>query len=130
MAVHNNLLINAASAGFFAGALGDSLGNGETPDSNTLNKLVTAAENFGAVVDAAIPNDATISVAGGGADPTALAPTTGAIQDAQLYKSTTLYNLSYAAAQNRLAQSNSQAQLTPVANAVVAAYTASLVMAH
>ena len=81
MANNNNLLFNAALAAFCAAAVQNR--NIVDPTAADYSALVQQAITFATEVDSKIANDGTIS---GGAGVT-LAPTTEAIQDAQLSKS-------------------------------------------
>jgi hypothetical protein len=82
MAQNNDLLYNAALAGFIAG---QQLGR---PAPVAAAASAAASNAFALAVDTAIPADPTISVAG-----VPIAPTTGAIQALQLGKSNALQSI-------------------------------------
>lgn len=90
MANNNNLLYNAALAGFIAGAYG-----GTYPTSITTGQIaptLAAAQAWAKEVDSLIANDSTIS----GATGATLLPTTAAITAAQAGKVGLVQSLSYA----------------------------------
>jgi len=117
MANHNDILRNAAALGFAAGALAGGLPNTLTTAAYT--NLKAAADTFGIAVDAAIPNDAAISAAGG----VALPPTTAAIQDAQLGKTELLSHLCASALQGRFTTDTTAGDYATVVAAIVNQYT-------
>jgi len=114
---NNNVLFNAAMAGYLDGMMeGRSLTSSTATDYAA---AVTEAAAFATEFDSLIANDNTIS-GGGGAT---LAPTTAAIQGAQLGKGACARSIAHAMSSGRYSTGqNAAAQATPAARAV-ALYT-------
>jgi hypothetical protein len=117
MTKNNNILFSAAVDGAVAGQLAGSFPI--TTTSSKYTAIVAAASAYAEELDSQIANDGTISGGGG----VALAPTTAAIQEAQLLKSQLVYGLSYAVFQGRPSNDAVEGDYTNLAEAVVAVYT-------
>jgi hypothetical protein len=117
---NNELLFNAAVCGFVAGNMAGRSPSSET--SGDYTNLVDAAEAFAAEVDANIAEDATISQAGGNA----LAPTTAAIQQAQVGKTCMMTSICMAITSGRYYTSETQADYENLADVVAAQYAAGI----
>ena len=117
---NNELLYNAAIAGFIAGNMA-----GRSPDSEVAadyTNLVDAAEAFATQVDSDIAEDATISQAGGNA----LAPATAAIQQAQIGKTTMMTAIVQAITSGRYYSSETAAEYANLADVCAAQYAAGI----
>jgi hypothetical protein len=118
MTVHNALLFNAALDGFVAGSVA---GQGLTDTTSAdYAGLVASATNYATEVDSLIGNDSTISQGSGAAIYTGF---TSAIVENQSAKVALIESLSFSAAFQRYQANQTQAQVTPTAEAVVALYT-------
>jgi hypothetical protein len=125
-ATNNEVLFFAAYAGIIAGCFS------ATPNGLPAPQLLTFegyAQELAAAIDAGIANDATIST--GASQGPALAPTTGAIQIAQVGKSKLLYSITLAVCEQRNPLSVGlttipewQAWAATIAPAVIAGYKA------
>lgn len=120
MATNNDILYNAAIAGFIGGAMA-----GRNPTSQTsgdYTDLVDAAEAFATQVDSKIANDATISEADGDAK----APATNTIQQAQLGKVQCMAQLCMALTSGRSYNSEVAADYDDLADVIAAEYAAAI----
>lgn len=118
--MNNELLYNAAIAGFIAGNMA-----GRSPDSEVsgdYTNLVDAAEAFATQLDSDIAEDATISQAGGNA----LAPTTAAIAQAQAGKTQLLASIVQAITSGRFYTSETAADYANLADVCAAQYAAGI----
>jgi hypothetical protein len=116
IAVHNDLLYNAALSGILMAATA-----GATPVGGSYATLVSAAEAVALQIDTAIANDATISQAGG--TPILGANTTAAQAASQFGKTNMMTNLCFAVFQGKNVQGASPA--VDITN-IVALYTAGI----
>jgi hypothetical protein len=123
MAKSNNLLYAAAVDGAVAGQLAQSFPTSTTGSQYTT--MIAAAVAFATELDSQIPNDSTISVGGG----VAIAPTTGAIIEAQLLKVGLIRELSYSAFAGRFSNDVTEADYTDLCEAIVTVYTPAAVAA-
>jgi hypothetical protein len=121
MTANNNLLLNAAIAGFLAGST-----SGRSPVTVTPNDLagqqtalVTAATAFATSLDGLIPNDGTISGPGG----VTLLPSTPAIANAQTSKSGLLQTLCAGALSGRVGTDPVAADYLPLTTQIASLYT-------
>lgn len=119
MAANNFILFNAALNGFIGGAQsGRVLTDAVASDYAA---LVTAGVAFATKLDSIIANDSTIS-ATTGTTGSALAPTTGAIADAQASKSQLIGTLARSVLSGRYSTDAIQADYSVTATACAALY--------
>jgi len=117
---NNNLLFNAALAGFLAGTFAERNIEDSTPADYTVQ--VNAAIALATEVDGAIPNDPNISGAGG----VTLIPTTAAIQDAQVSQANLLEGIVSAVFSGRYVIDPVAVDYSVQAGAIAALYTKAL----
>lgn len=118
---NNNLLLNAAKAGYISGALAAQ--NISDPVQANYTLIGTQAQEFATQVDTQIPNDVLIS-AGGGA---ALPPTTAVITEDQAVRTQLIFGLAHGYALQRWGVGQLSAAFTVPAAAIKAAYLQALV---
>ena len=120
MTTHNDLLYNAAVAGFVGGSMANR--NFTSPSEGHYTSLVDAAEAFATQVDSKISNDNTISAADGDALP----PTTDAITQAQSGKVECMKAICMAAVSGRVYRSSTALDYDGLADIIAAEYAAAI----
>jgi hypothetical protein len=118
---NNQILADAAYDGFVSGAVA---GGAPPPSTGCSAALITAATAFATAVDTAIANDANIS--GGAGASNALAPSTAAIQKAQIGQTDLLFGICEATFEARYTTDPTGADYSGTVAGVKATYTAAV----